>query len=156
MAKPNNPAHRKQVLKQRRAEEQREWDRRNARELFQDARSLLSARDAPGAERVLRKAALLDPEWAEPLVHLAQIHLSAGHQAEALAYLRRARKLHDDPMTLYNIGVIHYQMGQQDSAVEAVTAFLAATENLIGPMWPKLRQSAAMIAKMPRAKTKPV
>jgi len=156
MAKPNNPAHRKQVLKQRRAEEQREWDRGDARELFQDARSLLSEGDAPGADRVLRKAALLDPEWAEPLVHLAQIHLSAGHQAEALAYLRRARKLHDDPMTLYNIGVIHYQMGQQDSAVEAVTAFLAATENLIGPMWPKLRQSAAMIAKMPRAKTKPV
>jgi tetratricopeptide (TPR) repeat protein len=120
MAKPNNPAHRKQVLKQRRAEEQREWNRGDARELYQDARSLLSNGDAPGADRVLRKAALLDPDWADPLVLLANIHVNAGHHAEALAYLRRARKLHDDPMTLYNIGVLHYQIGQTDGAIEAM------------------------------------
>jgi superfamily II DNA or RNA helicase len=155
MAKPNNPAHRKQVLKQRRAEEQREWNRGDARELYQDARSLLSNGDAPGADRVLRKAALLDPDWADPLVLLANIHVNAGHHAEALAYLRRARKLHDDPMTLYNIGVLHYQIGQTDGAIEAMTAFLAATENLIGPGWPKLRQSAATVVKLTRGQTKP-
>src|ERR1039457_891783 len=156
MAKPNNAAHRKQVLKQRRADEQRQWDRTDARELYQDAKSLLSKGEAPGADRALRKAALLDPDWAGPLVLLAQIHINAGHNAEALAYLRRARKLDDDPMTLYNIGVIHYQLGQLDAGVEAMSQFLAATEKSIGTQWPKLRQSAAMIVAMPRAKAKPV
>jgi hypothetical protein len=37
MAKPNDPAHRKQVLKQRRAEEQKEWDREDARDIFEEA-----------------------------------------------------------------------------------------------------------------------
>ena len=140
MAKPNNPAHRKQVLKQRRAEEQRVWDRNEARELFREAQFLLSEGDAPAADRALRKAALLDPDWADPLILLAQIHEAAGHYAEALAYLRRARKLHDDPIMLYNIGVIHYHMQQWDSVVEAMDSFLAATKTLTGPNWPKLRR----------------
>ena len=48
-----------------------------------------------------------------------------------------------------------YQIGQTDSAIEAMTAFLAATENLIGPGWPKVRQSAATVVKLTRGQTKP-
>lgn len=156
MAKAHNPAHRKQVLKQRRAEDQRLFDRDQARELFEEAEDLVSQGDAPAADRVLRRAMVLDPDFAGPFILLAQIHNHAGHFAEALAYLHKARKLTPDPIILFNIGVNYYQSGQQDHAVEAMTEFLAATNTLTGGKWPDLRRSAAMMTKMPALQTKPV
>ena len=156
MAKPNNPAHRKQVLKQRRAEEQKQWNREDARELYLEASDLLSDGDAPAADRALRKALALDPDYADALILLAQIHHTAGHYAEALGYLQRARKLSTDPSLLYNIGLLHYNLQQWDGLVESMDAFLAATETLIGRKWAQLRASAEVLRKLPRARTAPV
>jgi tetratricopeptide (TPR) repeat protein len=125
MAKPNDPAHRKQVLKQRRAEEQRQWNRAEAADLFNEAFRLVREGDSPAADRLLRKALTLDPECTDALALLAQIHHAAGHFAEALGYLRQARKLSPDPVLLYNLGVVYRAMGEWDNAIQAMQSFLA-------------------------------
>jgi superfamily II DNA or RNA helicase len=156
MAKPNNPAHRKQVLKQRRAEQQRAWDQADSRDLYREASYLLSEGDAPGADRALKRALVLDPDYADALTMLAMIHDNARHYAEALAYLRRAHKLNSDPGLLYNIGLLHYHMQQWDGMAEAMGEFLAVTKTLTGPKWQKLRASAAMMRNLPRPPSKPI
>jgi superfamily II DNA or RNA helicase len=155
MAKPNVPAHRKQVLKQRRAEEQRVSDRNEAIQLFHEATRLVRVGDAPAADRALKRALVLHPDFADPLVLLAQIHHNAGHYAEAVAYLRRARKLTDDPTVLFNLGVTQNQMGQRTDACETMQSFLAATSQLTEPRWQKLRQSAEVMCRQ-LAQTRPL
>ena len=142
MAKPKSQERRKQILKQRRAEEKREAGREELEYLFRAALYAHGTGDAPAADRLLKKALLLDPDHVEALSLLAQIHEGAGHYAEALAYLRRLRKLKDDPVVLYNIGVIYRQMGQPENAVDAMQGFLSATQALRGPKWQTLRESA--------------
>jgi SNF2 family DNA or RNA helicase len=156
MAKVNNPAHRKQVLKQRRAEEQREWNQGEAMEVCREAARLMREGEAPTADRALKRALVLDPACTEALLLLGQLHDDAGHYAEALGYLRQVRKLWDDPSVLYNMAVIYYHMGDCDGVAEATSAFLAATESLTDPKWQKLRRSAAMMGDLPKARTKPV
>jgi len=148
MAKPNNPAHRKQVLKQRRAEEQREWNREGAEDICRAAVRMFHEGDAPGADRALRKALALDPDCTDALILLAQIHDQAGHYAEALGYMRRARKLRDDPTIVFNTGVIHAHMGQWESAVGTINDFLAVTKTLTEPKWQKLREQAKALRRM--------
>jgi len=155
MAKPSGPAHRKQVLKQRRADEQRVWDREEAEQLFEGAIHLVRDGDAPAADRALRKALVLDPECANALILLAQIHNNAGHYAEALGYLRRARKLTEDPTVLFNLGVTQNQMGHWPEACESMKGFLAATKTLTEPRWQKLRQSAEAMRRFQPAKASP-
>src|SRR5580704_10191783 len=79
MAKPNSQERRKQVLKERKAEEQREAEREEAKFLFGDARRAHREGDLPAADRYLKKALILDPDHAPSLNLLAQIHESAGH-----------------------------------------------------------------------------
>jgi SNF2 family DNA or RNA helicase len=150
MAKLNSQERRKQVLKQRRTERQREADRNEAGFLFKEALSAHGHGDMPAAARFLKKALILDPEHADALTLLAQIHDGAGHHAEALAYLRRARELKDDPTVLYNIGVVYREMGQQEDAVDAMREFLAATKLRREPRWQRLRESAEALCKMSR------
>jgi Tfp pilus assembly protein PilF len=89
MAKQDSQLRRKQMLKQRRADEQREWDRQDAGLLCRDAFRAHRDGDLPAAARFLKKALVLDPNHARSLSLLAEIHSGAGHHAEALAYLRR-------------------------------------------------------------------
>src|SRR5438309_775687 len=130
MAKPTSQERRKQMLKQRRAEDQRRWDQADARDLFHTAFAAHKEGDAPAADRLLKKALILDPDLADALSLLGQIHDDAGHHAEALGYFLRLRKLKDDPGVLYNIGVVYGEMEQPEKAVEAMREFLAATSGL--------------------------
>src|ERR1035438_2990523 len=102
MAKPTSQERRKQVLKQRRAEEQREADREEAEYLYRDARLAHREGDDPAAGRLLRKALVLDPNHQNALGLTADIHYKAGHYAEAVAYARQLHKLNHDPSVLYN------------------------------------------------------
>src|SRR5580700_9980650 len=103
MAKQSSQERRKQILKQRRAEEQREANREDAEFLFGEALYAHSDGDVPDAGRLLRKVLILDPNHARALNLLADIHENAGHYADALGYLQRLRKIQDDPAALYNI-----------------------------------------------------
>src|ERR1035441_8596228 len=84
MAKPTIQERRKQALRQRRAEEQREFDREDAGYLYGDAMEAHRSGDAPAADRFIRKALILDPNHAGALGLLFEIHRAAGHYAEAL------------------------------------------------------------------------
>jgi len=155
MARPSNQERRKHILKQRRAEERREADRQQAEILFRQARYAHNRGDTPAADRWLKKALVLDPQNAHVLELLAQIHDKAGHHAEALAYLRQLRKLRDEPQVLYNIGVLHRRMRQDDQAVEAMREFLAATKGSRDPGLQRLRESAEALCSLPPRGTKP-
>ena len=142
MAKPTNQERRKQALKQRRAEEQREFDRDEAEYVFGDALEAYEDGDIPAADRMLKKALILDPQQARAMQLLAQIHATAGHYAEALAYLQRARKLDADPKLIYNIAVLHHQLGQSAKGVGFMREFLATIEKRRESEWRALRKSA--------------
>src|SRR5690242_19302282 len=103
MEKPSSGERRKQILKQRRAEEQRGADREEAGQLFREAFYAHADGDSPGADRLLKRALNLHPDHPQALTLLAQIHEDAGHYPEALGYLRRLRKLDDDLTVIYKI-----------------------------------------------------
>src|ERR1051325_4133758 len=112
MPKPSSGERRKQILKQRRAEEQREAGREEAEHLFREALATSRYGHEPAAARLLRKALALHPEHAGALTLLAQIHEAAGHYAEALGYLRQLRPFSDEPVAIYNTGVLYDTMAQ--------------------------------------------
>jgi superfamily II DNA or RNA helicase len=148
MAKPTSQERRKQVLKQRRAKEQREADLEEAQFLYEDAFRAQRDGDAPAAGRFLKKALILDPDHAGALSLLAEIHDRAGHHAEALGYLRRLREIKkDDPTVLYNIGVVYREIGQMGHAVEAMREFLAAAKPPRDPKLQRLCESAESLCK---------
>jgi tetratricopeptide (TPR) repeat protein len=155
MPKPTSQERRKQILKQRRAEEQREADRQELEFMVRAAFQALNRGDAPAADRSLKKALLLDPDHVEALTLLAQIHDDAGHYAEALAYLRRLRRLSGDPMVLYNMGVVYREMGQPENAVDTMREFLSATEARRAPKFKALRESAEALCQESRLRTPP-
>src|SRR5450756_1328532 len=135
MAKPTSQERRKQALRQRRAEEQREFDREDAGYLYGDAAEAYRSGDIPAADRFLKKALILDPNHAGAMALLAQIHRDAGHDAEALGYLLRLRKVDRKPTTLYNIAMLHNMMGQVEKASDTMHEFLAEIKGRQGPEW---------------------
>jgi SNF2 family DNA or RNA helicase len=145
VAKQDSQLRRKQMLKQRRAEEQREWDREDAGFVFRDAFRAHRDGDLPAAARFLKKALVLDPNHKAALTLLAEIHNGAGHYAEALAYLRRLQKIDDGPGVLYNIGFSYREMGQLENAAGFMREFLEAVNGLREPKWRKMRESAEAI-----------
>jgi superfamily II DNA or RNA helicase len=147
VAKPDSQLRRKQMLKQRRAEEQKEWDREDAGFVFRDAFRAHRDGDLPAAARLLKKALVLDPNHKASLNLLADIHEGAGHYAEALAYLRRQQKIDDGPGVLYNIGFIYSEMGQLENAAGFMREFLAAVTGLREPKWRKMREQAEAICE---------
>src|SRR5947209_18148208 len=142
MAKQSSQERRKQMLRERRAEEQREANREDAEVLFQEAEYADRDGDAPAADRLLKKVLILDPNHLRALDLLAGVHERAGHYADALGYLHRLRKLRDDPATLYNIGVVYREMGQAENALRALHEFLEMTIGLPDSKWRRLRESA--------------
>ena len=142
MAKPNAQERRKQALRERRAERQREFDHDDARVLFNEALHLHRDGDIPAADRLLKKALVLNPTYTHALNLLAEIHTNAGHHAEALAYLQRLYKVEPDPQTLYNIGGTQQELGQREKAIETMRQFLAETKTLHKPLMLRLRENA--------------
>src|ERR1035438_10200095 len=124
MAKPTSQERRKQTLRLRRAEMQREYDREDAAFLFEDAVMAHNDGALPAADRFLKKTLLLDPNHARAMELLAQIHEAAGHYAEALGHLQRLRKIDPNPRVLYNTAVLHGQLGQTEKAIETMRAYL--------------------------------
>jgi Tfp pilus assembly protein PilF len=123
MAKPTSQERRKQTLRQRRAEEQREYDRQVAGYFFGDAVRAHRSGDIPAAGRYLKRALILDPDHARAIELLAQIHQAAGHYAEALGYMQRLRKVDTNPRAIYNIAVLHHHLGQGVKAIETMREF---------------------------------
>jgi SNF2 family DNA or RNA helicase len=150
--KPTSQERRKQLLKQRKADEQRDADREEADFLYRDSVVAVREGDAPAAGRLLKKALILHPDHVNALKLLAQIHAEAGHHSEALAYLRQARKLDSDPSMLFNIGVVYQELGQPLECATAMREFLDATKELREPKWRKLRGSAKLLSNLPDLK----
>jgi superfamily II DNA or RNA helicase len=140
--KPSSGERRKQLLKQRRADERRDFELAEAESLFRDALRAFRSGDEPAAGRWLKKALALHPEHVGSLTLLAQIHDAAEHYAEALGYLRQLRRLTDDPTPIYNSGVLYGKMGQPENSAAAMREFLQATQHKREPKWQKLRESA--------------
>ncbi|MEO8372435.1 MAG: SNF2-related protein [Candidatus Solibacter sp.] len=155
MPKPTSQERRKQVLRERRAEEQRQYNREDANVLFNEAIYAYDDGDIPAADRSLKKALILDPNHVPSLDFLGQIHDAAGHHAEALGYLQRSRKLDTQPRTLYNIAVLHRQLGQIEEAVEAMGAYLVASKGLRDAESKRLRSSAESFVKFLRPMSAP-
>ena len=152
MAKPTTQERRKQTLRQRRAEEQREFDRVEAEYLYRDAVEAHRSGDIPAADRFLKKALILDPNHAAAMERLAEIHDAAGHYAEALGYLQRLRKVETNPRPIYNIAILHSELGQAEKAVETMREFLSAIQGRREPEWQRLRSSAESFVKLIRPK----
>ncbi len=142
MAKPTSQERRKQALRQRRAEEQREFDLEEAGYFFGDALQAHRSGDIPAADRFLKKALILDPKHSGAMRLLAQIHHAAGHYAEALGYLQQLRRIDTDPTTLFNSAVLLRELGHSDKALESMREFLAAVAARREPEWRKLKISA--------------
>ena len=155
MAKPTSQERRKQALRQRRADEQREYDRRDAGYLFNDAIRANRSGDIPAADRFLKKALILDPTHVGAMELLAQIHQAAGHDAEALGYLQRLRRVDTNPRAIYNIAVLLHQLGQSEKAFETVREFLSAIEERHEPEWQRMRRKAESLLQVTRPKTAP-
>ena len=150
MAKPTSQERRKQALRQRRAEEQREFDRQDAGYLYGDAVRAHRSGDIPAADRFLKKTLILDPNHAGAMGLLFEIHRVAGHYAEALGYLQRRRKVDADPKVLYNIAGMYQQLGQAEKAIEATREFLAEIKGRHEPEWQRLRKSAESVLQLTR------
>jgi len=148
MAKPTSQERRKQTLRQRRAEDQREFDREEAGYLFNDAFRVYHSGDIPAANRLLKKALILDPAHPRALELLAQIHEEAGHFAEALGYMQRLRKVDPDPRALYNIAVLHHRLGQAEEAAALMREFLADTKGRREPEWQSFRTAATSLLQV--------
>jgi len=150
MAKPTSQERRKQTLRRRRAEDQRESDRKEAGFLFGDALRAHRAGDIPAADRFLKKALILDPKHARAMELLAQIHHDAGHYAEALGYLQRLRKVDTDPRALYNCAMLHHRLGQAEKAAETIREFLTEIRGRHEPEWRRLRAAAESLLQVTR------
>ena len=153
MAKPTSQERRKQILRQRRAEEQREIDREEARYFFGDALRAHRSGDIPAADRFLKKALILDPNLGGAMGVLADIHLAAERHAAALGRLQQRRKVDADLTSLYNIAVIQRHLGQPEKAIEAMREFLSAIKGRHEPEWQRMRGQAE--AFVPLTKPKP-
>jgi len=139
--------HRKQILRQRRAEAQRAEDLHEADRLYHEAHRSYDRGDIPAAARSLQKALVLNPDHLYGLTLLAGIHAEAGHYAEAIGYYQRAWKAGANPVLRYDVGALYQRMGQAENAVRAMRDFLDATKVLPDSKLQRLRvQAEAVIA----------
>lgn len=88
------------------------------------ARADVPAPAAP-AEAAPAEAAPADP--AAELFRDAQARYTAGDVAGALDSMQRSYDLSRRPELLYNLGVLHRELGQCDAAAKAYAAYLAQT-----------------------------
>lgn len=145
MAKHSSLERRKQLLKERRAEADRRIAQEGVYRLYEDACEAYRAGDHPAAARLLKKALVLDPDHGDSLALLGDIHLKAGHDAEALGYFRHLRRVSKDPAVLFNIGIIYGRLGQTEQAQAAMREFLSSTRSRRAEKWERTRQAAQAI-----------
>ena len=149
---PSREEHRKQVLKQRRAEEQRSSDLREANLFYGDAHNAHRQGDLPAAARFLQKALHLNPDHEKALLLLAGIHTEAGHMGEAIGYWQRLYKVSGNPFALYNVGVLYRDLEQPENAVKALSEFLEETKSASSPKVKRLRELAQTQVAVSRMK----
>jgi superfamily II DNA or RNA helicase len=139
MSNASRQDRRKQVLKQRRAELEREFALEEANYLYRQAYSAHRAGDEPGAARLLRKTLVLNPDHPGALTLLAEIHNRAGHYAEAMGYMRHLQRVNDDPALLLNIATLLFNMRRTEEAAEVAQEFLGHTRARRSEKWEQMR-----------------
>ncbi|HZZ30449.1 MAG TPA: tetratricopeptide repeat protein [Phenylobacterium sp.] len=101
--------------------------------LFFEAADLFQARDAPGAEALLRRGLAASPEHAPSLSLLGLIAGRAGRDVECVALLERAIT-HATPAQAAAaglwLGAAHRRAGRPLEAIEALRAAVAADPGL--------------------------
>ena len=67
--------------------------------------------------RSFESAAALDPQWAQPLVHLAIAHMDAGRTEQAISFMARALELAPgDADIAFRLGQYHERAGHASKA----------------------------------------
>lgn len=90
------------------------------------ARLRLEMNDPEGAAEDYREALRLEPEWADPAVSLAMIHLARGETAIADSLLQRAVALDpENPETHLLLAVCRARQERHEDALESVQRALA-------------------------------
>ena len=130
------------MLKERRAAQDREFDREEARYLYRSALEMVEEGDTPGAARAAKKALHLDPDLYPALDLLARIHYAAEQYDQAISYLQLLRKYPQAVSVGYNLGQSNLALGRTEEALENFREFLEATRALPGRQWKHLREEA--------------
>ena len=97
------------------------------------AQALLADNQLDEALKQFNQLAATDPENAEPMIHISEIQRRQGKYDDALATVRKARKL--DPTSLeagYNEGLILDVLGRFDEAAQSYQAMVDATTHANG------------------------
>jgi tetratricopeptide (TPR) repeat protein len=97
------------------------------------AQALLANNQLDEAGKQFKKLAEADPDSAAPLVHISEIQRRQGKFEDALATIRKARKL--DPTNLeagYNEGVLLDVLGHFDEAAQTFSAMVDLTSHANG------------------------
>ena len=123
---------RRRILKQRRAAQNREFDREEARFLYRLALEMDEAGDAPGAAGAAKKALHLDPDFYPALDLLARLHFAAEQFEQAISCLQLLRKHPEAVSVGYNLGQSNLALGRTEEALKNFREFLDATGALPG------------------------
>jgi len=133
---------RRRILKQRRAAQNREFDREEARFLYRLALEMDEAGDVPGAAGAAKKALHLDPDFYPALDLLARLHFAAEQFEQAISCLQLLRKHPEAVSVGYNLGQSNLALGRTEEALKNFREFLDATGALPGRQWKQLREQA--------------
>ncbi|MBI4677933.1 MAG: tetratricopeptide repeat protein [Elusimicrobia bacterium] len=85
----------------------------------------LARESYPEAERALRRAVALDPDYLEPAVDLGLLYAETGRLAHAIELTEAALKKRPMPSLWNNLGVFHLRAGRHE---QALTAFSRASQ----------------------------
>jgi superfamily II DNA or RNA helicase/Tfp pilus assembly protein PilF len=143
---PKKQEKRRRMLKERRAEQGRDFDRVEARYLYQIAENMEKSGDAPGAARTARKALNLDPDCYAALDLLARIHFAADQFEQAASYLTALREYPQAVSANYNLGHANLKLGRRDEARKNFQDFIELTRSMPGSRWRRLREEARLIS----------
>ena len=146
---------RRRVLKERRAAQDRDFDREEARYLYRSALKIEEV-DPPGAARAAKKALHLDPDLYPALDLLARIHFAAEQYDQAISYLQMLRKYPQAVSAGYNLGQSNLALGRTEAALENFREFLEATRALRGREWKHLRDEARRLCADPEKSAAPI
>lgn len=144
MNDPKKHERRQRVLRERRAAENREFDRAEAWCLYQMAVETDRGGDAAGAARTAKRALQLDPDLLPALDLLARLHFAAAEYDQAIACLQLLRKHPEAVSAGYNLAQAYSAAGRAQEAIESYREFLEATHHLRGRQWKQLRENARM------------
>ncbi len=145
------------MLKERRAAEASEMDRREALYLYRVAANLRESGDDARAARIGKRALNLDPDLYPALDLLAQIHLAARQPEQAIFYLNRLRQYPEAFSAHYSLGLVHLELGRHEEARKNFHDFLEASKSAPVRKWKQWRDHAsALCQSLPLSSKLPV